>query len=99
MLSSLEKLAKSNYDNVIIGSEPEKYISEPVNPEIEESPEALEIPSEHHTSEKSISEQQIMLPTSEPPSEQHTELIPNQYSVQTLENTVVLSDSEFDSAT
>ncbi|MCI48676.1 hypothetical protein A2U01_0069919, partial [Trifolium medium] len=91
MISSLQK----NYDNVIIGSEPEKDNSEPVNPEIEHSPEAIKIPSEIPTSEQQpTSEHQPSeqtLPV-QPTSEKQTELIPDQISEHEHENTVVLND-------
>ncbi|MCI89650.1 hypothetical protein A2U01_0110939, partial [Trifolium medium] len=41
------------------------------NPEVEVSPEAVEIPSELPTSELPTSEQQVLKPTSEPTTSEH----------------------------
>ncbi|MCI09385.1 hypothetical protein A2U01_0030471 [Trifolium medium] len=108
MFSSFEKLLNRNQDNVIRSPEKGDAISEPVNPEVEASPEAVEI-----SSEKTTSEQQTLKQTSEqtppdqityepiPPQDPETITEPNtdQISEQVVENTVVLNDSDFDSAT
>ncbi|MCI11174.1 hypothetical protein A2U01_0032274, partial [Trifolium medium] len=67
-----------------------------MNPEVESSPESIEIPFEKPTSKQLIPKQPSeQTPPEQPTSEQHTEPIPEQE----LENTIILNDSEFDSST
>ncbi|MCI39651.1 hypothetical protein A2U01_0060883, partial [Trifolium medium] len=67
IFSSFERLTQPITDYVIRSPEPETANTEPVNPEVESSPESIEIPSEKPTSEKLPSEQ----PTSEQPIPHH----------------------------
>ncbi|MCI50275.1 hypothetical protein A2U01_0071519, partial [Trifolium medium] len=57
MFSSFERLLKSNQNSVIRSPEPETANTEPINPEVESSPESIEIPSEKLTSEQPILKQ------------------------------------------